>query len=369
MKINLIIIFFLSSFTIFSQIVIEDSDFVDVGDVLYQSIDENPSSSISIGNVGLNQIWDFSSLQQNSTRQLSFISPVGTPYEGQYPDANLCMVESGFYSYYNKSASGVYAHGVGDTVFNSPALFYPLPMTDNLNISDGPIVVIDTFITGPFLSLAIPPALVFSLSQGLANRADTALIRITNTTDFIVDASGEVIMPVGSYDALRLKSIKYISSELDVYCSDSITGLGAWVTNVPFTSIPFLNGFSNNETEYKYEWITNDASVDFLLAEIVVDSLDNIQNNVVFLNQNVNEVEESDIDIDIYALPHSRILNIEINELSSSRVRMYNISGALILDRSFTGKTHIDMSSYTIGNYLLNVDSKNGVLSKKVTIY
>ena len=27
---------------------------------------------------------------------------VGTPYEGQYPDANLCMVESGFYSYYNK---------------------------------------------------------------------------------------------------------------------------------------------------------------------------------------------------------------------------------------------------------------------------
>jgi hypothetical protein len=83
MKINLIIIFFLSSFTIFSQIVIEDSDFVDVGDVLYQSIDENPSSSISIGNVGLNQIWDFSSLQQNSTRQLSFISPVGTPYEGQ----------------------------------------------------------------------------------------------------------------------------------------------------------------------------------------------------------------------------------------------------------------------------------------------
>ena len=64
-----------------------------------------------------------------------------------------------------------------------------------------------------------------------------------------------------------------------------------------------------------------------------------------------------------------KLLNIEINELSSSRVRMYNISGALILDRSFTGKTHIDMSSYTIGNYLINIDNKNGFSSKKVTIY
>ena len=368
MKINIFIIFFFSNLIAFSQIVIEDSDFVGVGDVLYQSIDENPSS-IAVGNTGLNQVWDFSSLQQNSTRELLFVSPIGTPYEVQYPNANLCMIENGFYSYYNKSISGVYAHGVGDTVFNSPALFYPLPLTYNLNVSDGPIVVIDTALTGPLLSLAIPPALVSSLSQGLANRADTALIKITNTTDFLIDASGEVIMPVGSYDALRLKSVKYISSELDVYCSDTITGLGTWVTNVPFTSIPFLNGFSNNETEYKYEWITNDASVDFLLAEMIVDSLDNIQNNVVFLNQNVNAVKEGGIDVDVSVFSQNKILDIELNKLSNARLLIYTMSGSLILDRDFTASIQIDMSNYISGNYLLNVNTKYGVFSKKLTIH
>ena len=157
------------------------------------------------------------SLQESSLSTIFFISPIGTNYENKYPNANLCMDDNGSLSYYNKTSTGVFLHGVGDTVFSSPALFYPLPLTYGLNISDGPIVVIDTAITGPFLSIAIPPATVVALSNGLANRSDTALIEITNTTEFLVDASGTLTTPLGIFDVLRLKRVQTTNSVLHVY--------------------------------------------------------------------------------------------------------------------------------------------------------
>ena len=102
---------------------------------------------------------------------------------------------------------------------------------------------------------------------------------------------------------------------------------------------------------------------------MVVDSLDNIQNNVVFLNQNVNAVKEGDIDVDVSVFSQNKILDIELNKLSNARLLIYTMSGSLILDRNFTASIQIDMSNYSSGNYLLNVNTKYGVFSKKLTIH
>ena len=54
----------LSVFSVFTfaQITVTDADILGIGDVIYQAFDDMPSSSISTGNTGANQSWDFSSL-------------------------------------------------------------------------------------------------------------------------------------------------------------------------------------------------------------------------------------------------------------------------------------------------------------------
>ena len=142
----------------YGQITVTDTDLVDVGDVIFQATDNTLASTINIGNTGINQTWDFSTLQESSIGNLLFISPIGTAYQNQYPNANLCMNDNGSLSYYNKTTTGLFIHGINDTVFHSPTLFYPLPLTYGLTISDGPILIIDNVITGPLLSLALPPS-------------------------------------------------------------------------------------------------------------------------------------------------------------------------------------------------------------------
>ena len=110
----------------FAQITVTDTDLIGVGDIIYQANDTLPGSTITPGNAGANQTWDFSTLQESSTGNLLFISPIGTTYENQYPNANLCMNDNGSLSYYNKTSTGLFIHGIGDTVFNSPALSTPL---------------------------------------------------------------------------------------------------------------------------------------------------------------------------------------------------------------------------------------------------
>ena len=107
----------------FAQITVTDADLVDVGDVIYEAYDNNPAVSINVGNSGMSQNWDFSGLQVSDTDTLLFISPVGTQNANLYNNVNLCMVDKGSITYFNKSSAGLYMYGVSDTVFNSPALY------------------------------------------------------------------------------------------------------------------------------------------------------------------------------------------------------------------------------------------------------
>jgi len=366
----LLLVFILLTGNSYAQITVTDTDISYVGDILYQAHDANPGTVINIGFTGLNQSWDFSSLQEASSNTVFFISPIGTNYESQYPGANLCMDDNGLLSYYNKTSTGVFMHGVGDTVFNSPALFYPLPLTYGINLSDGPILVIDTAIAGPFLSAAIPPSTVAALTNGIANRADTALIEIINTTEFSVDASGTLIIPLGTFDVLRLKRVQTTNSILHVYCSDTISGLGTWVNNVPFSSIPFLAGLSNNEIEYKYQWITNDISVEFLLAEIIVDDLDNIINGVSFqTSASASNITENKLDmVNIFPVPTTDFVTIELLNNKQVFVQLVDVFGKIVLAESLQYTTQLDMSVFAKGIYYLSLKTEEQSVTKKIIV-
>ncbi len=367
---RLFILFMVFSFLeVSSQITIYENDISSIGDVVFQRA-ETPTPTLSVGSSGASQIWDFSTLSVGDSDSLLFINPSNTIYANQYPNSNLCLDDNGTLSYYNKTSNGLFILGLGDTVFQSPALFLPLPLTYGLNISDGPIVVIDTALTGPFIEAAIPSSTVSVLTNGLSNRADTALVKITNTTDFSVDAYGTMTTPLGTFDVLRVKMITYTDSELDVYCSDTVSGQGSWVTNVPFSSIPILANFSNNEVEYKYQWITNDPTVSFLICEAVVDMSDNIIDEVSYqiIPTPTNVLEYNEEVCKVFPNPSSDFLTVQVLDNEFFVVYILDGNGKLIVKESGCSKTEIDISRYSSGNYYINIQLQDIMMTKKVVI-
>ena len=354
-----------------AQITVTDIDIVEQGDLVYMAYDNNPSSLITIGLQGINQTWDFSTLQVSSVDTELYVSPIGTQYENLYPNANLCLSAVGSISYFDKSSSGVYVYGLNDTVFNLPALFLPLPLTFGLSVTDGPIVVVEDYITGPFLSIALPASAVATLTNNLANIADTALIQITNTSEFSVDGSGVITTPLGTYDALRLKEVKEISSILNVYCSDTLTQQGMWFNNIPFSAIPILAGYSNNEQEITYRWITNDSTVTYLVAATVVDSFNNVEEasfQITPFPNTANTTELPSSLFNVYPIPvtDKLIVNSQNNELTN--LELLNVNGKLILKKEFNQSTSLDISQISKGMYYLNLKTVEGKLTKKIII-
>ena len=90
-KYVLTIILSIISIIAFSQITIIDTDIIGVGDVIHQSYDDSPNSSITIGAAGANQNWDFSTLQEYDSYSFDVIDPAGTPWASIHPTANLCI--------------------------------------------------------------------------------------------------------------------------------------------------------------------------------------------------------------------------------------------------------------------------------------
>ena len=370
MKKSISLLLSLFCFTSFAQITVIESDISEVGDIVYQGYDSSPSSSLSIGNPGPNQVWDFSSLQQDLLKTLNFVDPSTTPYGSLYSNANLCMVDNGSFLYFNKTNTGLYLHGLGDTVFSAPALYYPLPLTYNFSASDGPVIILDNTVSGGILSSLLDSATVASLTQGAFYSADTAVITITNTTDFDVDAWGEMTTPLGTYDALRFKTIQTTESVLDVYVSNPSLSIGQWLYDIPFASIPQLSGFNNNQIEYKYQWITNDPAVEFLLLEVFVDASDNIINGISFQSTPpstaVNDVFNRYVTV--YPIPSKDYITIDVLQGDLYNISLYGNNGKSILESTITNTTDIDMSHYSSGIYYLKISSKEGHLVKKVIL-
>jgi len=357
------------SMTISAQITVTDTDLVIVGDVVYTVYDNNPSSLIAIGNSGTGQVWDFSSLQALSVDTEFYISPIGTQYEASYPNANLALNTNGTISYFDVSSSGVYAHGINDTVFNAPALFLPLSLTYGLSTTDGPIIVLEDEITGPFLGVALPSVTVAALTNNIANRADTALIQVTNTSEFSVSASGTITTPLGTYDVLRLKEEKEISSVLNIYCSDTLTQMGMWFNNIPFSSIPMLAGFSNEEQEVTYRWITNDTTVSYLVAAVVVDSFDIVKETSYQTIPIANSISHLSLsDINVYPIPTTYNLTVETENNELIILNLVDVNGKLIVSKQFNTSINLDLSQIEKGIYYLNLNTDEGKLTKKIVI-
>ena len=354
----------LSVFTVFTfaQITVTDNDILSIGDVVYQPEDDNTGPQITPGNSGANQIWDFSSLVVADIVTTECISPVGTPYESSYPNANICLKAEGDYMYFNKSSTKVELLGEGDSTFQQPIVMLPLPLTYGMIFTDGPISVLDSLISGPMVSLLLSTQGLSAamISLGAAQTADTINIQAEMTSDFNVDAYGSMTLPMGTFDCLRLKIERTSSTSIQVYCTDTITGAGSGWYPIPFSDL---------SQEITYQWWSDNMSTKFALVDMPIDSLGNVDGGVIFLHDVASSLNQLDSkSFNIFPIPTTYKVTITSENNEKINATLSDLNGREVKRFEFSNSTTLNLSDLDKGIYLLNLKTEKGSVTKKIII-
>ena len=342
-----------------AQITVLDTDLMNVGHIIYQAYDTVPAPSISLGNPGPNQTWDFSILQVQEYDTTEFIDPAGTPFGNDHPTASLCIEDDGEYIYIDKNALGLSLVGFDDIPY--PQFILPLPLTYGLNTVVGPTIVMDSAFANPGL---IDNSLAPSISSNsLHNQIDSIKIYIESSIEFNVDAYGDVIIPMGTFDALRVKTDDITTTDYFVYCSDTSSGIGSWY---PIPAVIFA---SEVEITSSYAWWTNDPLIKFALVQIDVDSVGGIDAVDFMHSPSPSSVPDlSTNNFKIYPIPATNNLTIEAQNNELTYLKLVDVTGKVILKKEFTQSTSLDVSHIAKGMYYLNLKSIEGKLTKQIII-
>lgn len=74
-------------------------------------------------------------------------------------------------------------------------------------------------------------------------------------------------------------------------------------------------------------------------------------------------------NISLYPNPVKDILNIDINSLIDTKIKIYNLNGELVLQKDCINNKQINLNEFTNGIYLVQIINKKEIINKKVIIH
>ena len=181
---------------------------------------------------------------------------------------------------------------------------------------------------------------------------------MTNT--FNVDAYGSVIMPNGTFNALRVQTSISTLSDVLVYCTDTLTGAGSGWYSTPFSTTTY---------EYGYYFMSDDPSVRFALVEISTDSALNIEAVSYLSEPPLSSNYDVNSEINVYPVPSTYDLFIEsTGSKILDKVELFDLGGRLILSSNSGSKIKLDISEVKKSIYILKVYSEGSFIQKKIVV-
>lgn len=213
--------------------------------------DTFPLPTISFGNAGANQVWDFSALTPISYDTTEYRA-LTTAQRSTYPNANLAVTNDGTNFLMTRTTSqkssleglqGVLSGNTTNAVFSPVDDLYKFPSQYG-----------STF-TGNWGFVTTVPG--SAVGQPLVYQ-----IRLTFTASFFdtIDGWGKTITPIGAYNSLRQKRKEYSNTVIDI----------------KLTAISQFTNFSNTrDTTIRYNYLSQETKGNILNFEF--DSLDNVR--------------------------------------------------------------------------------------------
>ena len=339
---KLIYLFLLLPFLSYSQIMVTSNNLPNIGDTVITAYDYG---TYLPGSSGSNQNWNFSNAAGTPEMLLGFIDPSSTPYQSNFPSSNLCVqIDSGVYYYLNRSVNGLAAVGYVDSgmvyPFNRTLLPTPLNYLDTIT---------NTHILFQWDTLLSPPMPSFLVGIPGPYTMDSVKVILGNTHKYIADAWGQVQLPSGTFDALRVFETSFEFENTFFKITDTLTGSSQWVQDTSSSEYYWQGS--------RYSWRTNDSTVNWSLAEIETDSLGNPYGDIVYyLGNSINSIVISPPMVDL-----DKLVDISCNGGSDGLI-MLDVFGTAY---PFTflwsnGSTNQNIFNISAGTYTVTVTDANG---------
>jgi hypothetical protein len=361
MKIKLYILSLIFVTTdVFSQITVTENDVINIGDNIYEALDSVSGSTIQIGSAGANQTWDFSNLQQNEVNIIAHVDPISTAFGFMHPTSNICAKDDSENIYFKKSSTAIEIVGFDDQSLVNPILALPLPLTYPMQVSTGPVLALSELESNAFLPDSLAPLISF----GAAHVIDSINVQVTLESSYNVDGWGDVIIPMGTFPALRLYVSATNTQSVLFYCTDTILGIASGWYPAPQQLFP-----TDTETDYFYQWWSNDPNVKMGLVNIDVDEYGYNNGEIQFLTNNVTSItQKDDLQVRIFPVPATYSLTIESEENIITNLTLRDNNGQLILEDKFNTRTSLSLDGFAKGIYYLTLRTDDRELTKKVVV-
>jgi hypothetical protein len=206
----------------------------------------------------------------------------------------------------------------------------------------------------PFLEahpevLKVPPS-ILAVDQSIDNPSSTDVVYISAE----VANADNVYLRITNDDSPYASDFPQIDMLDDGLGGDVSAGDGIYTALVPYTT-------SNDHIKYYIEAVNADALA--LMPERAEYYYYHF-----YIDQVVGQPEES-IDLSFYPNPARDFVQLEFNG-SVSQISIYNLSGQVVYsDLNPSGnKIQINVSSFSIGTYILHLESELGTVSEKLII-
>jgi len=337
MKILYTSIILLLSLSLSAQITFTNDDLAPEGTTFYFSKDTIPDASIDIGAPGPDKVWDFSALIEHELDTIVFSLPDWTPYPDSFPDANFAIesVDDSGYVYMIRN----------DEIFKA-------------------IGVVGLFGDFGVQSAAIDPEeIVYDFPEQFGNSRDESFsIQITLESDEVlvdsvrikkdteknvmIDAWGSMILPMGTYQTLRIKD------QRTEYDSTWALIFGNWTL------------ISSEENEkITYSWLTNDPAIGYELVSLKYDTENQMVGKVNFLNSTPVGTDEIALLHEAFLFPNPTVgkLSFEFESVVKGNLKIYNSQGKLVMTSPVDGFAfETDLSAAKAGTYFYRIFNKDG---------
>jgi hypothetical protein len=231
--------------TLQAQITFEYADLPVPGDVVERYVDTIPT--FGPGGNGGGQSWDFSTAVPRVTQITTVSNPAATPYASSFVSSNLAMTNDGVnFLYFNSTAATLIATGAAGDFLNDGQQLV-IPFNPTLTIHQFPRNYGDQFSDTYAFEV---------VANGAAFNVHSVRLRHRGSVRDTTDAYGQITTPVGTYDALRVKSTDFTT--------DSI-----WIRLFAFAPWSLVESLA--DTTVSYSWLAKQTKL--AVAEMTLDSL------------------------------------------------------------------------------------------------
>jgi|GEM_PF-1799096 len=230
--------------------------------------------------------------------------------------------------------------------------------------------------------------ILFLLLAGLLSKAQQT--EFINNTWFLQEMkiNGVVYLPPENeeYDNVWLEIDKmdetyFFHSEM---CSH-IGGMLNWISNDQFSFFDFAGGYAcedpeNQDFEYEYAYFYGYGGFDGIPLDYVINTMPNgslelivtnrFGNTLTYTNENLSVFDHVKDIVGVYPNPVTDIVTLgNIDTFGKISVRIYNISGKLMINQNLDEKRTIDLSHLESGVYFMNVlNESNKIITTKKLI-